>query len=779
MVDSILLQEKYKGHAGIIFQDEHKLLYTSELYLANHFRVKDPSPVNFIKDPRARKYYEVHGKRSNLYTKVGSRYYLPWSVYNCNPKNPHPRCKENLYDRQYEAVKELLSFTTKWGILISWTGTGKTRCLAGTCYSVGKSILLTPTDIISNNVVEEFTKFWLHAIKLNGKQKQIPDCDVLVMHTSTFKLNYKELVASNYNTVLQDECFVKWTLVDWTPIEDIKIWDYVRSFNHITNKIELKKVINVFKTKPKWTLVKIVYDNWKTIISTEDHPFWNWFEYSTKKSIDMMLYIINQNNERTISKLHMVLKRIYLFCWSQNKSLQTTLKNILFKQLLSSIQSKDIFWNCSEYKSQICFWQDEEKQSNAQSTNQRESFFIIKENLTQAKNSVMKLKMINYPTGKACIMSFRSRMWICISNLISFFQLNISNSLQNRYSKSIQKDSDWNWLIKSQYSWKEETRSKENALFRRQRVESVKIYKQTSDGKFWWLCPDGYVYNIEVEDNHNYFVWEWILVHNCHHLSTPLLKLYNLWPWRIYWFTATPSRQEYLLDWFNIAMWKSVDTKVTALPVIVRPIAYAGKYTIEEAIKAHEWLSPDSYEYIRNLLYQDSTRIEIVNSLITKLLENGKNKIIVFSDRVEHAKDMYDRFQKTWLAKSYLILWEVNDKASLIEEIKTQQQFIIFGTIWCTWEWMDVPMLEVGILTFNSKEERIIQQAVWRVRRKYWEKTCGIFFDIQDSLEIEWSRKKYLGWTVRNKIYHSLWFDVKEPIWQWTIIWWYSNSQTA
>jgi hypothetical protein len=77
MVDPILLQEKYKGHAGIIFQDEHKLLYTSELYLANHFRVKDPSPVNFIKDPRARKYYEVHGKRSNLYTKVGSRYYLP------------------------------------------------------------------------------------------------------------------------------------------------------------------------------------------------------------------------------------------------------------------------------------------------------------------------------------------------------------------------------------------------------------------------------------------------------------------------------------------------------------------------------------------------------------------------------------------------------------------------------------------------------------------------------------------------------------------------------
>lgn len=32
------------------------------------------------------------------------------------------------------------------------------------------------------------------------------------------------------------------------------------------------------------------------------------------------------------------------------------------------------------------------------------------------------------------------------------------------------------------------------------------------------LCPDGHVYNIEVEGNHNYFV-DGVLVHNCHHLA--------------------------------------------------------------------------------------------------------------------------------------------------------------------------------------------------------------------------------------------------------------------
>ena len=32
------------------------------------------------------------------------------------------------------------------------------------------------------------------------------------------------------------------------------------------------------------------------------------------------------------------------------------------------------------------------------------------------------------------------------------------------------------------------------------------------------MCPDGYVYNLEVADNHNYFANN-ILVHNCHHLG--------------------------------------------------------------------------------------------------------------------------------------------------------------------------------------------------------------------------------------------------------------------
>lgn len=46
-------------------------------------------------------------------------------------------------------------------------------------------------------------------------------------------------------------------------------------------------------------------------------------------------------------------------------------------------------------------------------------------------------------------------------------------------------------------------------------VESVSVHQPSDRSGFGGLCPDGHVYNIEVEGNHNYFA-AGILVHNCH-----------------------------------------------------------------------------------------------------------------------------------------------------------------------------------------------------------------------------------------------------------------------
>jgi superfamily II DNA or RNA helicase len=47
-------------------------------------------------------------------------------------------------------------------------------------------------------------------------------------------------------------------------------------------------------------------------------------------------------------------------------------------------------------------------------------------------------------------------------------------------------------------------------------VDRVEVLEPGSDGTFGGVCPDGLVYNLEVEDVHTYLV-DGVVVHNCHH----------------------------------------------------------------------------------------------------------------------------------------------------------------------------------------------------------------------------------------------------------------------
>lgn len=85
----------------------------------------------------------------------------------------------------------------------------------------------------------------------------------------------------------------------------------------------------------------------------------------------------------------------------------------------------------------------------------------------------------------------------------------------------------------------------ESDLVGKARVDSVEILEPTGDGTFGGLCPDGFVYNLEVEGNHNYFV-DGILVHNCHHAAASTYRkvIDHFTPRLLLGFTATPNRAD-------------------------------------------------------------------------------------------------------------------------------------------------------------------------------------------------------------------------------------------
>lgn len=74
--------------------------------------------------------------------------------------------------------------------------------------------------------------------------------------------------------------------------------------------------------------------------------------------------------------------------------------------------------------------------------------------------------------------------------------------------------------------WKEplltqDTRQEEGRVLAQAWVDRVEVLEPGSDGTFGGVCPDGHVYNLEVEGTHTYFVGTpfyvgGLIVHNCH-----------------------------------------------------------------------------------------------------------------------------------------------------------------------------------------------------------------------------------------------------------------------
>lgn len=136
----------------------------------------------------------------------------------------------------------------------------------------------------------------------------------------------------------------------------------------------------------------------------------------------------------------------------------------------------------------------------------------------------------------------------------------------------------------------------------RERVDFIEEIQPTYDGTFGGVCPDGLVYNIEVEDEHTYIA-NGVVVHNCHHAAAASYKkVMDAFPGLPkVGLTATPSR---------------ADRKGLAPIWGARPLF---RMTLDEAIRDN-WLC--DYE-ARSILCED---LELQRAITAVTSHKGKKK---------------------------------------------------------------------------------------------------------------------------------------------------------
>jgi superfamily II DNA or RNA helicase/intein/homing endonuclease len=334
--------------------------------------------------------------------------------------------------------------------------------------------------------------------------------------------------------IIFDECFPGNTKVNGRRIDNIKHGDIITSYNHSIDKTEEKKVTHIFKSVPSgMIIIKSKYG--EELICTPNHPIY------TKRGY------VNACELQKNDGMYLLRERSYKGTYGKSKIQGEKRESLLFGRMHKKILFRTFFKNNGSNKFSLCFRKNEEKQSNVKSDNEKKSIGHIKKNRSSSKNKRWKWNWINSASRiiVKCIKEIKSIFRICCTDKNKTSKRWNANVLQDRYSYSEFKNSNRSGWWKSPIIRKTISRFKENTFFKKIRVESVEIQKQTSDGTFGGLCPDGYVYNLEVEDNNNYFA-KGFLVHNCHHAKAKswynIIDYFNDVP--MVGLTATPERAD-------------------------------------------------------------------------------------------------------------------------------------------------------------------------------------------------------------------------------------------
>ena len=679
----------------------------------------------------------------------------------------------SLYPYQEKAVSEAIR--QRNGILVMPCGAGKTQCGLEIIARIGgRALWLTHTQDLLN----QSRKRAESVLECPGKAFGSITAGKVNLGTHiTFatvqtlsKLDLTEY-RDQWDVIIVDECMPGETLID-TPtgkkeLKSLRIDDIITSYNRNAGRLENKRITHIFKSKAH-DIVKVKLSNGEEIICTKNHPIYTrsgrWIEAERLVQNDYVLRLVwkesrNGYDAKNIkaqgigARLLLLLKRMFCKRWSQKGYLDRRAQT-------QNIRNDEK--NKQEISRSVC-GKDENKQSIQYARSPRKNIKKIERNRTSSKNQMWQWDGINSTTTEfnACI----GRFVRCLCR-ISHTNKNgeghrISDLLQGGHSDSRKNGGNRDRRQFSLCDRKTATGSEKRAVFEWVRVDSVEIQEQTSDGTFGGMCCDGYVYNIEIEDNNNYFA-NGILVHNCQHCCgspTKVTQFYkvlsNLSAKYKYGLTATPKRA----DGLEKSMFALLGPKIhevareevadTTCPIKVSVIP-TGWYPDYDCVLRGDG-TIDYNKVIDNMIHDDG-RYKVVFQEIARLNE----PTIVLANRVEYLQQLCESARL--FGKRVRCLSGMGQSKKAKEERKQALEALNNGEldcIFCTYslaaEGLDVPNLRYVVFATPEKNERVVEQASGRVARKADGKEFGTVIDFQDSFGM------YKGWGAKRMgIYKEL-----------------------
>lgn len=260
----------------------------------------------------------------------------------------------------------------------------------------------------------------------------------------------------------------------------------------------------------------------------------------------------------------------------------------------------------------------------------------------------------------------------------------------------------------------------EGRLFAWTGVDRVEVLEPGRDGTFGGVCSDGHVYNIEVEEHHNFFA-EGLLTHNCHRSLAPSYRvLLDIYPSSLFvGLTATPVRT----DGRGLGEFYQHIIKVASAPFlveqgyIVEPITWTVPHDhLPDLTKVKVKAGDYDEEELAAAMDQSTLIGDIVDHWERRA---SGIRTVGFAATVKHSQHIVQRFLDRGIPTEHVDGETPTDqRESIFRRLGTGETLVLINVDICTEGW-NMPSVKCCIQACPTQSLRRHLQQVGRVLRPY------------------------------------------------------------
>lgn len=396
---------------------------------------------------------------------------------------------------------------------------------------------------------------------------------------------------------IADECFAAGTLVGDTPIEAVRIGDMVSAFDAASSRISRRAVTAIMARAPRQLLR--LHAAGRTVVCTPEHPMWTtdgWMPALRCDGLCLMLHTeaiaseAAHDGKKLVNRRWKVhdLRRVVRRDVERGEATVAQGANVLRRPLHEHLQvPKDQprssgkaapMGRGSHVWSQKPYARPRRKSEGGDNASRHWLASASARRERDGSDRAPTIACVSFGLADGGAYRNRHGVWHRSPNVI-----------QGRHCAPSAQGGDRSGREQPPRAPVQATRREGGGCLAWHRVDRIEVLERGSDGRFGGLCPDGLVYNLEIEGLHTYTA-NGFVVHNCHKTEAPTVLSAHaaLRPHASLGVTATPflADEKAALSLWERVIYRYAAADAFADGVLVRPEIrhwQGGEVTVDEA----------------------------------------------------------------------------------------------------------------------------------------------------------------------------------------------------